>query len=39
MQNNYDKIVTFQVLLKLLELLLQKKKIINTTRITLQNHS
>ena len=36
MQNNYDKIVTFQVLLKLLELLLQKK---NTTRITLQNHS
>ena len=26
MQNNYDKIVTFQVLLKLLELLLQKKK-------------
>ena len=37
MQNNYDKIVTFQVLLKLLELLLQKKK--NTTRITLQNHS
>ena len=33
MQNNYDKIVTFQVLLKLLELLLQKKK--NTTRITL----
>ena len=28
MQNNYDKIVTFQVLLKLLELLLQKKKIL-----------
>ena len=26
MQNNYDKIVTFQVLLKLLELLLPKKK-------------
>ena len=26
MQNNYDKIVTFQVLLKLLELLLQKRK-------------
>ena len=41
MQNNYDKIVTFQVLLKLLELLLQKKKKKkkNTTRITLQNHS